>query len=1197
MKMKKRYLLGCPPNRFITMLFMAFFAVMVSLQGQEVSIELFDNPASEQGSVGGNFRVFRDAGFFEPANISYSVSGTATPGGDYTQLSGSVTINAFFSETFINVTGIIDDAIVEGFETISVTLETTDQGFIGTDNTATLNLNDNDVGVISLDLTQPPFDPVASEVGPDIGRFRIQLDKANGTGNPLTVTFSLSGTADNPGQGNPDYTVSTNTMTFGNNSVDLIVNLDITPIDDATVEGDETVVLTLVSTSNPSLFIIGDPDNATVVIVANDCDAGNTAPTLNNNPTAFCDTPSIALDSYFNGSPPSGSVLRWSTNSNVSDQGDWVPAAGGSNVSESDTYYGFFYDQTNNCTSPATAGLDISFSIQPSAGTPTNGSACIDKDFGETQIRLDDLLSGDVDSGSWFQASGPVNVTIDINNRVEFEDGTIGTYSFTYTTDGAVAPCTNASSTVTISVTECDPCQAGNQAPILNSGVSTAFCDGITTSLNDYTNTPPPNGTTLTWSANPDPNQTNAHLNSTQVNNPSAGTYYGFFYDNQNNCASPTLEISLTLNMIPVITGTQGAERCEPGSVTLTATGNTPGNPDAPSFNWYSSLTGGSSLGSGASFQTPNINNTSSFYVEATANGCTSSPRVEVVAVVVSQPSAGTPSNTSSCSVAANGPTTVDLDDRLSGEDAGVWTIVTDPSNSLTIGSGNVVNFVNRPDGNYVFTFTTTGAQQPCSNESATVTISVNDCDVDTDLDGLFDGEEATLGTDPNDPDTDDDLIPDGVEVGDDVGAPLDEDGDGIIDALDSNIADSDNDGVNDQQDPANNNPCIPNNSNQLCDSDGDGITDGDEIAGGSDPLDACDPNPTPDCDDPIDLEITKEVDNENALVGDVVVFTITVNNLTDKTARAIRISDVLESGFLFIPPHTTSLGNYNTELGEWSIFELDAFGSATLEITAEILESGNYNNTAQLIESSPTDNNPANNVATVAINIEVPEGIDLLVEKSAQSARPLVGDTVVFTIRVTNQSQSGEDNTISNIQIQDIINDNQGSGFIYVSNQADIGTYDQATGIWEIPSLLVDQQATLEITVQVPIVGTFINTAILFRSSPADSNPDNNIAIAEVRVSALTQADPGFIFNQFSPNGDGTNDFLTVRDIGIFVDATIQIYNRYGNQVFESANMTEDAIWDGTRSGEQVPTGTYYYILDLGDGTAIRKGWIQLIR
>ena len=42
---------------------------------------------------------------------------------------------------------------------------------------------------------------------------------------------------------------------------------------------------------------------------------------------------------------------------------------------------------------------------------------------------------------------------------------------------------------------------------------------------------------------------------------------------------------------------------------------------------------------------------------------------------------------------------------------------------------------------------------------------------------------------------------------------------------------------------------------------------------------------------------------------------------------------------------------------------------------------------------------------------------------------------------------------------------------------------------------------------------------------------------------------------------------------------------------------MTDGNTWDGTRNGEQLSAGTYYYVLDLGDGSEIRKGWIQLIR
>ena len=63
----------------------------------------------------------------------------------------------------------------------------------------------------------------------------------------------------------------------------------------------------------------------------------------------------------------------------------------------------------------------------------------------------------------------------------------------------------------------------------------------------------------------------------------------------------------------------------------------------------------------------------------------------------------------------------------------------------------------------------------------------------DSDNDGLSDEEEAKIGTNPNKADSDDDLLGDLAEVGPDRQKPIDSDGDGIIDALDT---DDDNDGL-----------------------------------------------------------------------------------------------------------------------------------------------------------------------------------------------------------------------------------------------------------------------------------------------------------------------------------------------------------------------------------------------------------------
>ena len=87
----------------------------------------------------------------------------------------------------------------------------------------------------------------------------------------------------------------------------------------------------------------------------------------------------------------------------------------------------------------------------------------------------------------------------------------------------------------------------------------------------------------------------------------------------------------------------------------------------------------------------------------------------------------------------------------------------------------------------------------------------------DTDMDGLTNAEEAQIGTNPNNPDSDGDGVRDGLEVPD-VNNPLDTDNNGTIDALD---ADDDGDGKSTLSEDVNNNDDYFDD-----DTDGDGIPD-----------------------------------------------------------------------------------------------------------------------------------------------------------------------------------------------------------------------------------------------------------------------------------------------------------------------------------------------------------------------------------
>ena len=99
----------------------------------------------------------------------------------------------------------------------------------------------------------------------------------------------------------------------------------------------------------------------------------------------------------------------------------------------------------------------------------------------------------------------------------------------------------------------------------------------------------------------------------------------------------------------------------------------------------------------------------------------------------------------------------------------------------------------------------------------------------DTDGDGLSDNVETRLGTSVFEVDTDFDGETDFDEVGPDNKAPLDTDGDTIIDALESSARDDDADGTNAELDADDFNACAPSTAGDACDTDLDGINNGDE--------------------------------------------------------------------------------------------------------------------------------------------------------------------------------------------------------------------------------------------------------------------------------------------------------------------------------------------------------------------------------
>ncbi|MCF8275354.1 MAG: gliding motility-associated C-terminal domain-containing protein [Flavobacteriales bacterium] len=96
---------------------------------------------------------------------------------------------------------------------------------------------------------------------------------------------------------------------------------------------------------------------------------------------------------------------------------------------------------------------------------------------------------------------------------------------------------------------------------------------------------------------------------------------------------------------------------------------------------------------------------------------------------------------------------------------------------------------------------------------------------------------------------------------------------------------------------------------------------------------------------------------------------------------------------------------------------------------------------------------------------------------------------------------------------------------------------------------------------------------------------------------SVLVEVLPGIVFpDGISPNGDGINDTWIIDNIELFQDAIVEVYNRWGQQLFQSA-PGYPIPWDGRFKGKDLPVGTYYYVIHSVNFAEPFTGPITIIR
>ncbi len=240
-----------------------------------------------------------------------------------------------------------------------------------------------------------------------------------------------------------------------------------------------------------------------------------------------------------------------------------------------------------------------------------------------------------------------------------------------------------------------------------------------------------------------------------------------------------------------------------------------------------------------------------------------------------------------------------------------------------------------------------------------------------------------------------------------------------------------------------------------------------------------------------IDLELTKDVNNATPNVGSIINYTIVVSNRGPSVATGVTVLDVLPSGLSYV---TSSNGTYVPGTGIWTIGSIGVGGQTSLVIVAAVTNSGSIENIAQVqtadqldIDSTPGNNVPSEDDQDNAI-ITVPAAIDLELVKSVDDATPNVGQTIAFTIVLTNKGP----NNATGVSVLDVIP----PGFAYSSNTTSSGLFTPTNGIWTIGGPMVPGASRILVIYGVVTnSGTYTNVAQVQTADQfdIDSTPGNN--------------------------------------------------------------------------------------------------------
>ncbi len=222
--------------------------------------------------------------------------------------------------------------------------------------------------------------------------------------------------------------------------------------------------------------------------------------------------------------------------------------------------------------------------------------------------------------------------------------------------------------------------------------------------------------------------------------------------------------------------------------------------------------------------------------------------------------------------------------------------------------------------------------------------------------------------------------------------------------------------------------------------------------------------------------------------------------------------------------------------------------------------------------------------------------GADSLAYRTCDNGEPVLCDTAWLMIRITpdNDAPVAMDDEFSATEGEEIVGE-------VLANDYDI----EGSQLGEV--MLVNLPSFGTIALQTD--GTFIyepQTAFVgedqFTYQVCDGQSPTLCNQATVRL--IIEAGLLSIPKGFSPNGDQVGDYWHIKGITGYPGSIVTIFNRWGNMVFQVMGYdNQNIVWTGESErglrlgSNQLPEGTYFYVIDLGEGQKPVSGYVLLKR